>query len=60
MIMQQLTGYWHTESCNHFMKVRENINPKGDEGHNRLIIVQKRFPFTKGLNTTTYGVKKDL
>ena len=41
MIMQQLTGHWHTESCNHSMKVRENINPKGDEGHNKVGDTQK-------------------
>ena len=35
MIMQQLTGHWHTESCNHLVKMRENINPLGDEGHNQ-------------------------
>jgi len=43
MIMQQLTGHWHTESCNHSVKVRENINPKGDEGHTKVYYGQKRF-----------------
>lgn len=43
MIMQQLTGHGHTESCIHLLKVRENINPQGDEGHNRVCYNQKRF-----------------
>jgi hypothetical protein len=31
------------KSCNHSMKVRENISSQGDEGHNRVGNNQKRF-----------------
>ena len=41
--MKQITGNWHTGSCNHKVKVHEIKNPLGDEGHNQDDYRQKMF-----------------
>ena len=48
MIMQQLTGHGML-LCDHEVKVRENKNSIGDEGHNKVVNSEKRFIVGEGL-----------